>query len=96
MSNGKVEAYARKWMSENEQIEMDKGITPVEFLITTFRDDALGMDIRMEAAKSLLPYTAKRAPQAVEVSGPNGGDVTFREKSAIRSKLASMLGIEED
>lgn len=85
----------RIWMTDNEQIALDKGMSPVEFLIDTFRDESLGRDIRMEAAKALLPYSAKRAPQAVELSGPNGSDISFREQSAIRSKLAKMLGVEE-
>lgn len=85
----------RFWMTEREQDLLDQGVSPVEFLINTFRDETMGAEVRMDAAKSLMPYVARRAPQAVELSGPNGDDITFREKSAIRSKLANLLGVED-
>lgn len=83
----------RQWLTFAEEEELSKGISPVEFLISTFRDGTLALDIRMEAAKSLLPYVNKRAPQAVEITGAEGGPLDFRETSAIKSKLASMLGV---
>lgn len=86
---------SRDWLSDKEIAALDKGLSPIEFLTDTFRDAALGFDIRMEAAKALLPYTARRAPQAVELTGANGGSINFQEKSAIRSKLANLLGIDQ-
>jgi hypothetical protein len=89
-----AEVKGRFWLSEKEQEALDNGLSPIEFMIDTFRDEALAHDIRMDAAKVLLPFVTKRAPQAVEVSGPGGSDISFREQSAIRSKLEKMLGIE--
>jgi hypothetical protein len=49
----------------------------------------------MDAAQALLPYISKRAPQAVEISGPEGAPIDMRETHIVRSKLAGMLGVEE-
>lgn len=86
----------RNWLTAGEAEALADGLSPVEFLINTFRDEGISHPIRMEAAKSLLPYISKRAPQAIEVTGANGGPLDMRQTSVIRHKLADLLGVQVD
>ncbi len=42
--------------------------TPVEFLKCIFNDPTQPMQIRLESAKALLPYTAKKLAEALETT----------------------------
>jgi hypothetical protein len=48
---------------------------PVEWLIDLMHNQRRPFRFRVEAAKALLPYTARKLPEAHEISGPNGGPV---------------------
>lgn len=45
------------------------GITPMQILMSIARDEAAGMNERIEACKVLMPYVHKKMPVAVESIG---------------------------
>lgn len=86
-------ANAKFWLDEREQKMLDDGTTPFEYLLSLMRDEFQPPEIRFKAATALLPYAQRRAPQAMELSGPDGDAISLREGSAARSKLAALVGL---
>ncbi len=54
--------------SENQQ---KKHETPLEYLDRTANDATLPIQIRLDAAKALLPYTAKKTAETLETVNRN-------------------------
>ena len=46
--------------------------TPLEFLMRLQNDADVPLDVRVDAAKSALPYVHQRLPQAIEHTGKDG------------------------
>lgn len=53
---------------------IEAGITPLEYLLQVMRDVEQDPKDRLDAAKSAAPYIHPRL-SAMEVSGPEGGDI---------------------
>ena len=51
------------------------GKTPLEFLTAVYRHPLVQMRDRISAAKTVVEYTHKKMPSAVELSGTNGGSI---------------------
>jgi hypothetical protein len=59
---------------EIANILMEKGETPLEFMMKLMRDDKQNSAVRFEAAKAAAPYMHPKLA-AVEHSGPDGKDL---------------------
>ena len=53
------------------QAELDKGASPIEFLISVFRDPTVPLKERMQAAKDVAPYMHPKL-SAVEAPAKDG------------------------
>lgn len=53
------------------------GLTPLDFLLQTMRDEKLERMVRMDAAKSAAPYVHPKLAN-VELTGKNGGAIILQ------------------
>lgn len=72
------------------------GITPLEFMVRTYRDQAVSMAQRISAAAKLLEYTNRKMPTQIEVDN-KGAPVTAKQFDpvAIASLSEKELGVLE-
>lgn len=69
---------------------IDKGISPLEYMLDTMRNPEAEAKERLEAARAAAPYIHPRLA-AIEHSGPNGGPI---EHEAIIGKMTPQQAAE--
>lgn len=62
------------------------GKTPIEFLTAVYRHPLVVMRDRLTAAKTVVEYTSRKMPSALELTGLNGGPL--KVSSAMLSALS--------
>jgi len=55
---------------------------PAMFLLTVMNDVTAKLELRVDAAKTLIPFVHRRQPVEVEASGADGGPITIVVKRA--------------
>ncbi len=58
----------------------EKGVTPLEFMLSIMRDEAADQPVRLDAAKSCAPYIHPRLA-AVQVTGKDGAPIEVSDVS---------------
>lgn len=76
--SGRKPGQTTKVNEEARAKALADGISPLDYMLKQLRDDKLGRDVRMDAAKAAAPYVHARLA-AVEHSG----DVTLRHEDAL-------------
>ena len=64
----------------------DLGANPAAFLAQTMTDETNPLDIRIDCAKSLMPYVFPKL-SAVEVSGPDGDSVRVEHEHTLMMRM---------
>jgi hypothetical protein len=64
----------------------DLGANPAAFLAQTMTNEANPLDIRIDCAKSLMPYVFPKL-SAVEVSGPDGDSVRVEHEHTLMMRM---------
>jgi len=78
-SKNKGRRVERKIPSDSElSAILKKRETPLEYLVSVYTDKNQPTAIRIEAAKSCLPYFHKRQPQIVQQTGDEKSPLLFR------------------
>jgi len=62
------------------------GVDPAAFLAHAMRDEANPLDVRIDCAKSLMPYVFPKL-SAVEVSGPDGDSVRVEHEHTLMMRM---------
>lgn len=71
-TGGRTRGTPNKATAAKEAEITASGLTPLDFMLSVLRDEANGLDKRMDAAKSAAPYVhPKRAP--VDGDGKEAG-----------------------
>jgi hypothetical protein len=52
------------------------GLTPLDYMLTVMRNARLGLDVRLEAAKSVAPYVHPRLA-STEIRSPDGSALSL-------------------
>ena len=65
-------------------------LTPMEYLLSIVNDPVKGDRLKIEAARSLLPYCHKKLPVVTEISGRDGKAIEIQHTEA-RNKLEEFL-----
>lgn len=64
----------------------DLGVDPAAFLAHAMNDETNPLDVRIECAKSLMPYVFPKL-SAVEVSGPDGDAVKVEHEHSLMLRM---------
>ena len=64
----------------------DLGVDPAAFLAHAMRDETNPLDIRIDCAKSLMPYVFPKL-SAVEVTGPDGDAVKVEHEHSLMLRM---------
>jgi hypothetical protein len=70
------------------------GMTPLQFLLATMRDESRPIERRLAAATAAAPYSHARLT-AVQHSGPNGAPIQVEQQAAVVD-ARSMTSEERD
>ena len=64
-----------------------EGIDPKAFMLGIVGDDEMPTEVRLMAAREVIPYTHKRMPQAIDL------DATVKIKSGFAQAVAAASGV---
>lgn len=68
----------------------ETGVMPLDYLLAVMRDEEQAQEVRIDAAKAVLPYLHPRLA-AVEHFGPNEGMVEIVSKQQRDAAVAAAL-----
>lgn len=71
------------------------GKTPLEFLTAVYRHPLVRMTERIAAAKTVVEYTHKKIPSALEMTGKNGGIIKVTASMVAGLSDAELETLEE-
>lgn len=80
---GRKEGAANKRTREIADKAAEEGLTPLEYLLSVFRDEEEERAVRIDAAKAAAPYIHPRL-QSTTVSVPDGLEVRVIQRVIIR------------
>lgn len=93
-TGGRVKGTPNKVTAEREAEIAASGLTPLDFMLATLRDETKDYDARFEAAKAAAPYChAKLANVAVEHSA--SGDLA-EIIAGRRARIAELNAVDGD
>jgi hypothetical protein len=67
-TGGRQRGVPNKATAKRQEEVEASGLTPLDYMLSLLRDEALGQDVRFEAAKSAAPYVHPRLA-ATQVTG---------------------------
>jgi len=75
---GRPAGTANKSNEEARRKAAETGETPLDYMLRVMRDDTVAVERRDDMARAAAPYVhAKLANVSAEVSGKDGGAITF-------------------
>lgn len=86
---GRPKGAPNKATAARQQEVAESGLTPLDFLLQTMRDDENALDKRLDAAKAAAPFVhPKLSAVTAEVSGPDGGAIVAKVEWFVRDPAA--------